>query len=611
MRWFRTESEIRGLDGRLIASGDGSVADVLERAVRDGVNLSGADLRGQDLSRRSLASARLECADLAGANLTHADLSRAVLEEANLSGATLRHTHLEETNFRRAHAESADFGSASGREPDFMEANLVRADLSGAHLPSAVFIRANLGGVVAVELRAEGAVFRFAAMERADVAGADLSRSDLGSANLFRANLTRAIVAGASFENARLVAAVTDGVDLASAITRGAEFGKRAGAGPGRRQLEALVATGHFPEALDAIELAFRGRQLPPQFEFIAAMAHEGLGDFDRAAECYSRAGRLAPTDARYPRELARILVVLGRPSEAAVAYAREAQLTPGQPLPIARAAAARALARGATRLARPISPERATEPQPEPVESGRPAPVPAAETPALVSEPHESRSGPVVGAPGVRPEVARTDTPGALPAAWDAGKRIPMSVSAWRDEAVGRDLALVRFETADVPDETFRRLFDIARSGGGRYGRSPEGERGFVLAPETAREFVSRFGVEVAARAPGLTPREKLEKRLTDAARALEESPPADLHVGQILDRVAGIEEARLAIHAWLDGKLLPAERDPLRSLPADDLLDWAAREDEAVRTALARAGLGPEAKRVASAPMEVSHGF
>lgn len=86
MAWFRTESEICSRDGRRIASGPGSVADVLERATSEGVNLSGADLRGQDLSRRSLVHARLECADLAGANLSHADLSRAVLEEANLAG---------------------------------------------------------------------------------------------------------------------------------------------------------------------------------------------------------------------------------------------------------------------------------------------------------------------------------------------------------------------------------------------------------------------------------------------------------------------------------------------------------------------------------------------
>lgn len=603
MAWFRTESEIRSRDGRLIVSGHGSVADVLERAVRDGENLSGANLRGQDLSSRSLAHARLECADLSGANLAHARLSRAVLEEANLSGAILRHASVEETNFRKACAETTDFGSASGREPDFMDANLTRADLSGASLPAAVFIRAKLSGAVMVELSAPNSVFRFATMERVELPGANLSRSDLANANLFRANLTKAIVAGASFEGARLLGAVLDGVDLGSAMTKGAEFGKRAGAGPGRRQLEALVAVGRFADALDAIGGAYPGRQTPAHVEFIAAMAHEGLGDFDRAAECYSRAGRTVPAEARYPRELARVLLVLGRPTEAAAAYAREAQLSPGQPLPVARAAAARAIARGASRVAAPVAPERDLPPS-----AARAGVEP---TPAALGTLDEPESRTVATERPTKPGPLDDRKSTSMPAAWRPSARVPMSVSAWRDQARGRDLALVKLEAKDVPDETFGHLYGIARDAGGRYGRSPGGERGFILAEATAREFVSRFGAEILTNAPGFTPRERIDTQLTRAAQLLEESPPPDVLVGEILRRVGSIEEARHFIHEWLDGKLDATARDTLRSLSTDALLDTAARESEIVREALNRAGLGLVSSRPGHARNEELRGI
>lgn len=608
MAWFRTESEICSRDGRRIASGPGSVADVLERATSEGVNLSGADLRGQDLSRRSLVHARLECADLAGANLSHADLSRAVLEEANLAGAVLRHTILEETNFRRAYAEAADFGSASGREPDFMEANLTRADLSGASLPQAVFIRAKLARAVMVELQAPGSVFRSAVMERVEMPGSNLSRSDLSCANLFGANLTKAIVAGASFEGARLVAAVTDGVDFGTAVTRGAEFGKRAVATPGRRQLEALVATGRFPEALDAIGEAHSGRDTPPHVEFIAAMAHEGLGDFDRAADCYARAGRSAPSDARYPRELARVLLVLGRPSEAAEAYAREAQLSPGQPLPVARAAAARAVARGSARSLH-VRPEREPTAQPEAIAPTQDAPSQVAPATQLVVDPHVAAQAVTHDRQAASTRIDPVEVPDPMPGEWPVDSRVPMSVLTWRDQELGRDLALVRLEARDVPDETFGRLNGIAREAGGRYGRSPDGERGFLFEPETASRFVARFGAEIRSDARDQTPRERVDMLLAEVAAALEESPPKDMTVGDILSRVAGIEEARLAIHEWLDDKRLPSERDPLRILATGDLLESAARESEAVRDALLRAGL--TAKSTKSAHIEVARGL
>ena len=66
-------TEIRNIYGKVIATGDGTVAEV-------------ASTNKADLSRANLIEADLSEADLRGANLSLADLS-----EANLSGADLRY----------------------------------------------------------------------------------------------------------------------------------------------------------------------------------------------------------------------------------------------------------------------------------------------------------------------------------------------------------------------------------------------------------------------------------------------------------------------------------------------------------------------------------------
>jgi len=558
MAWFRTESEITARDGHVIARGSGSPADVIERSAADGVNLSGANLGGLDLSGRRLAGARLECADLRATNLSHANLTGAVLDEALLEGANLRHATIGSTSFRRIRGGRADLSSASGSEADFFEADLTRADLSGATVNAGVFLRARLRGAVMVETEAPGAIFRHAMLERADMSGASLIRADLGDANLSGANLQRARVAGASFERARLVGAILDGCDIASAVTRGAELGGRSAAGPSRRQLEALVASGRFQEAIERLGQAFTGRDVPGPFHFVAAMAHEGLGDLESAATAYAESARLSPMDSRCPRELARVLGLLGRFGEAAEAYAAEARLSPGQPLAIARAASARALSRGRRHPPDVIRENVAEAPV------ARPTPTPTASTRAVRG----------------------------FPDAWPDGERVPMSVVPWRDSAQGRALALVRLEDPNVDSDTFTKLCAIARGGGGRYGQSRDGDRGFLIASDRASDFVSRFGKDPDA--VTLTPRERIEAFLSQEAVRLETSPPEGLGLGEILSRAGAIERLRTAVNSWLDTKTRPEERDPLRELSVEALLDRAARESSSVRIGRECAGLG-----------------
>ena len=74
-----------------------SIAEAVEKAVKNGVNLRGADLSHVNLSR-----ADLRHADLSVADLRHADLSGADLCGASLSGADLSMTDLFGTNLSGA-----------------------------------------------------------------------------------------------------------------------------------------------------------------------------------------------------------------------------------------------------------------------------------------------------------------------------------------------------------------------------------------------------------------------------------------------------------------------------------------------------------------------------
>jgi uncharacterized protein YjbI with pentapeptide repeats len=119
-------TEIRNIYGKVIATGEGTVAEVVaaNKANLREADLIEADLRWADLRRADLSGANLREANLSEANLRWADLRWADLRRANLSGANLR-------------------------EADLIEADLRRADLSGANLliPPPMILLASLGEV--------------------------------------------------------------------------------------------------------------------------------------------------------------------------------------------------------------------------------------------------------------------------------------------------------------------------------------------------------------------------------------------------------------------------------------------------------------------------------
>lgn len=184
--------------------------DLTRADLRD-ANLSGADLRGVDLEWADLTEADLRGVDLTKAvlkwahllktDLFDADLSEADLSEANLSGADLSHAKLNRANLSQAYLSEVNLYHAS-----LWQANLSKAYLFGARLYEANLYRAELSG---------------ANLLKADLSGASLFEADLSEANLSRANFYSADLRGADLRRARLYEANLSRVDLSRANMTG------------------------------------------------------------------------------------------------------------------------------------------------------------------------------------------------------------------------------------------------------------------------------------------------------------------------------------------------------------------------------------------------------
>jgi hypothetical protein len=113
-----------------------TIKELVERAIREKINLSDADLRGANLSWANLCGANLSGADLCGAILYDADLYDADLSGADLCGADLY---------------DADLSGADLCGAILYDADLSGADLSGANLSDADLGSAKLRGVIGLD----------------------------------------------------------------------------------------------------------------------------------------------------------------------------------------------------------------------------------------------------------------------------------------------------------------------------------------------------------------------------------------------------------------------------------------------------------------------------
>ncbi|KAB3084385.1 hypothetical protein F9222_25340 [Escherichia coli] len=115
------------------------IQQILESAVRNGI-----DLHDISLENVSLAGPSLEHARLRNARLAHISLVQAVLYQADLRHADLRNADLRNADLRHADLRNADLRHADLQGADLRYADLRRADLGGVnnlHGPQLTFAR--------------------------------------------------------------------------------------------------------------------------------------------------------------------------------------------------------------------------------------------------------------------------------------------------------------------------------------------------------------------------------------------------------------------------------------------------------------------------------------
>ncbi len=124
-----------------------SVAETMRETVLDAIK-QGANLSGADLSRANLSGADLFGANLSGSDLSGANLSKAALSWANLSWANLSRSDLSGANLSWVNLSGSDlFGL-----------NLSRSDLSGANgLPEVAPVE-NLDAKILAAIQSGGAL---------------------------------------------------------------------------------------------------------------------------------------------------------------------------------------------------------------------------------------------------------------------------------------------------------------------------------------------------------------------------------------------------------------------------------------------------------------------
>ena len=158
------------------------------------------ELRGIDLSGKSLVNVDLSGLDLSNANLSGADLTGAMLADTCLQGANMERAVLESATLRNA--------------------NLAGANLTEVRATWADFAGANLTGVRALGARCVDATFGDAVLDHADFTGAHLTRAELFSARTVGTTFFCADLRAVDFEDANLADACFDEADMQAARFR-------------------------------------------------------------------------------------------------------------------------------------------------------------------------------------------------------------------------------------------------------------------------------------------------------------------------------------------------------------------------------------------------------
>ena len=204
--------------------------------MREGLDVRGACLRGEDLQGLRLARLRggltadewiwatqeqreMAAVHLQEVHLEKTNLQQARLAEAHLQKARLKESELQEADLRGAHLQKAGLWGASLQKAYLEGAYLQEVDLGRAELQEADLRRANLQHAHVAEADLEKADLR-----RANLQGVDLWKATLRDADLQGADLQAAHLTEADFQNAILVEAILQEADLRKASLQEADL---------------------------------------------------------------------------------------------------------------------------------------------------------------------------------------------------------------------------------------------------------------------------------------------------------------------------------------------------------------------------------------------------
>jgi hypothetical protein len=134
---MRIQIKHRFTDAVLCEFEAADIKDCVEKAVKRGANLMGANLSDANLMGANLSDANLRYANLSDANLRYANLRDANLMGAILSDANLMGANLSDANLRDANLSDANLRYANLRDADIIGADLMGAILRGANLSGA------------------------------------------------------------------------------------------------------------------------------------------------------------------------------------------------------------------------------------------------------------------------------------------------------------------------------------------------------------------------------------------------------------------------------------------------------------------------------------------
>jgi len=180
-------TQIKSIYENILFEGTGTTKEVLEEAIKAGVDLRGVCLTGVDLKG----------VNLVGMNFRKAFFTRVDFTEANLAGVDFEYAY-------------------------FIGSILINANLSGAKCIGANFIDTNLSGAKCIDADLTGVYFRDVNLANVNFSGASfrssvLSGAIFAGANLTNVNFSGATLTGADFKEAILTNAILPvGFDMQS-----------------------------------------------------------------------------------------------------------------------------------------------------------------------------------------------------------------------------------------------------------------------------------------------------------------------------------------------------------------------------------------------------------